>query len=131
MKKIYYLLMAAFAVLCVCSSCSKDDEGSGGTSYEELIVGTWKLDEVYDIEEERYHEDETIAKIKTNGTAYMSYDDGTSMTANWSIVSNTLYLEARGEKYAYTINKLDNKEMVLTWVEDGKEIEIDYFSRIE
>ena len=48
MKKIYYFLMAAVAVMCVCSSCSKDEDGDVDSK---SIVGTWNLvsDEGYEI----------------------------------------------------------------------------------
>ena len=58
MKKIYYFLMAAVAVMCVCSSCSKDEDGDVDSK---SIVGTWNLVleegyEIYDGEKEEWKE---------------------------------------------------------------------------
>ena len=60
MKKIYFLLMAAFAVLVVCSACSKDeskdesnDEDKSQDVTPNAIIGTWKaiVNEGWEIEE--------------------------------------------------------------------------------
>ena len=132
MKKFFYLLMAAFAVLCVSSSCSKDDEGAEAKkSYQELIVGTWKLDKEYRVEEDSYNANEnTIAEFKSDGKVFMSYDDGSSAVINWRVVNSTLYLEADGDKEIHTIKKMDNKEMILSHI-DGSSEEILYFTRLK
>lgn len=56
MKKIYFLLMAAFAVLVVCSACSKDESNDEDKSQDvtpNAIIGTWKeiANEGWEIEE--------------------------------------------------------------------------------
>ncbi len=123
MKKIFYLLMTAFAVLCVCSSCSKDDEGAEAKkSYQELIVGTWQLDKEYVAGQGLESEDKTIANFKSDGRVFMSYDDGSSGVANWSIDGSKLYIDFEGEREVYTIKKLDSTEMILTWFDDGVEV---------
>ena len=132
MKKIFYLLMAAFAVLCVSASCSKDDEGKGGSSYSELIVGTWQMEKSYIIDENRYSEgDKTIANFKSSGDVTMLYDEGGSASIKWRIVDSTLYLGNEGDWETYLIKTLDKKEMIITYVENGKEVERLYFSRVK
>ena len=124
--------MAAFAVLCVCSSCSKDDEGAGEANYEELIVGTWKTEKSYDVESGNFEYDErTVAEFKSNGKVTMSYDDGGSAVVNWRITNSTLYLELEGEMEAYKINKLNKEEMEITYMDQGEEIEVMYFTRVK
>ncbi len=132
MKKFYYLLMAAFAVLCVSSSCSKDDEGAESKkSYQKLIVGTWSLDKEFRVETNSYDAaDNTIAEFKSDGKLFLSYDDGDSAVINWRIVDSVLYLEADGEKEVHTIKKLDNKEMQLSTIDGSSEV-ITYFTRLK
>ena len=123
--------MAAFAVLCVCSSCSKDDEGNSETSYAKLIVGTWELDKEYDGESNSYNDNEkTIAEFKSDGKVFLSYDDGSSAVSNWRIVNSSLYLEEGDDKEIHTIKKLDSKEMVLSTIDGSSEV-IVYFVRLK
>ena len=123
MKKFFYLLMAAFAVLCVSSSCSKDDEGAEAKkSYQELILGTWILDKEYVAGEGLQSDDKTILNFKSDGRVFMSYDDGSSDVANWSIDGSKLYIDYEGERVVNTIKKLDSKEMILIWYDDGVEV---------
>ena len=123
MKKFFYLLMAAFAVLCVSSSCSKDDEGGEAKkSYQELILGTWILDKEYVAGEGLQSDDKTILNFKSDGRVFMSYDDGSSDVTNWSIDGSKLYIDYEGERVASTIKKLDSKEMILIWYDDGVEV---------
>ena len=133
MKKVFYLLMAAFAVMCVCSSCSKDDaEGGNEVSYSDLIVGTWKMEKSYIFEEDRYTTAEkTIAEFMPDGNVLMKYDDGDSASIKWRIADSTLYLGIEGEWETYVIKTLDKKEMIITYVENGKETERIYFSRVK
>lgn len=127
MKKFFYLLMAAFAVLCVSSSCSKDDEGAEAKkSYQELILGTWILDKEYVAGEGLQSDDKTILNFKSDGRVFMSYDDGSSDFANWSIDGSKLYIDYEGERVVNTIKKLDSKEMILIWYDDGVEVTL-YF----
>ena len=115
--------MAAFAVLCVSSSCSKDDEGAEAKkSYQELILGTWILDKEYVAGEGLQSDDKTILNFKSDGRVFMSYDDGSSDVANWSIDGSKLYIDYEGERVVNTIKKLDSKEMILIWYDDGVEV---------
>ena len=119
--------MAAFAVLCVSSSCSKDDEGAEAKkSYQELILGTWMLDKEYVAGEGLQSDDKTILNFKSDGRVFMSYDDGSSDAANWSIDGSKLYIDYEGERVVNTIKKLDSKEMILIWNDDGVEVTL-YF----
>ena len=124
--------MAAFAVVCVSSSCSDEDANGGDANYSELIVGTWQMEKSYIIDENRYVEDEkTIANFKSSGDVSMSYDEGGSVSIKWRIADSTLYLGNEGEWEAYEIKTLDKKEMIITYVENGKEVERLYFSRVK
>ncbi len=135
MKKIFYLLMAAFAVLCVCSSCSKDDEGKGGSSYSELIIGTWKLDQRYDHQQEEFENEGMILCFKSDGNGYIEYTDegpehNSRTSVKWSINGSKLILdEAAGDEgVSVEIKKLDDKELVLFDSSEGEKYTM-YFSR--
>ena len=141
MKKIFYLLMTTFAVLCVCSSCSKDDEGKGGSSYSELIIGTWKLDQRYDHQQEEFENEGVILCFKSDGNGYIEYTDegpehNSRTSVKWSINGSKLLLEAAAddESAVADIQKLDDKELVLveSYKEDGQEWKFTmYFSRVK
>ena len=103
MKKIYYFLMAAFAVMCVCSSCTKDDDGNVDSK---SLVGVWKLvlDEGYEIcdgekEEwkETYGDDESvIVTFNADGTGSEVYDgqyEEYTERFNWKLDGNKLSLK--------------------------------------
>lgn len=131
MKKLFYLLTAAFAVMLTCVSCNKIEDTVDESNFNKLIVGTWKTEKSYDIETDSFEYDTTVAKFKSNGKVTMSYDDGNGVTINWHISGSTLRLELDGEEETYNIKKLNKKEMELAEISDGKEKEILYFNRIK
>lgn len=110
MKKYLQLLFVALIAVMSLSltSCSKDDEPSGGD-----IIGTWKMDSVFgDLGVTEY-----IKFNKDGSCITVNIDDG-SLTGNqrvdvvngeWSRSGDSLFVD----DYEYTILKLDSKKMVI------------------
>ena len=128
MKKIlYFLLIALFCG--VFASCSKDGEGDNGgnnSSYEELIVGTWKLVKEADGGPVEEVEDDYKIVFKNNGTGYSIQDGYRSDNFGWEIDDNYLYLFDDDYEESAKIKKLTQKELVIT-DEDGDTF---YYDRV-
>ena len=130
MKKIlYFLLIALFCS--AFASCSKDDNGddNGGgnnSSYEELIVGTWKLVKEADGGPVEEVEDDYKIVFKNNGTGYSIQDGYRSDNFGWEIDDNYLYLFDDDYEESAKIKKLTQKELVIT-DEDGDTF---YYDRV-
>ena len=137
MKKFSYLLMAAFAVMCVCSSCSKDEDGKIDSN---SIVGTWKAvsEEGYSIcdgEKEEwnnpYDEDEyftvTFNANGTGSTVDIYGDETNKDDFTWRLSGNNLGIKFEGEtEEVGKVEKLTSTQLVVVyeWVSsDGKEKE--------
>lgn len=148
MKKIYYFLMAAFAVMCVCSSCSKDEDSDVDSK---SIVGTWNLvlEEgytIYDGEKEEWREtwdgDESLViTLNADGTGSSVYKDENMENIdnfNWKLTGNKLSVKYAGEENEDVgrVEKLTSTTLVTVyeWVSsDGmqKEYEKSTFTRVK
>ena len=148
MKKIYYFLMAAVAVMCVCSSCSKDEDGDVDSK---SIVGTWNLVleegyEIYDGEKEEWKEtyggDESlIITFNADGTGsevyrYEYIEDTDKF--NWKLNGNKLSIKYAGDDDVeeLRVEKLTSTTLVVAyeWISsDGMEKEYNKttFTRIK
>ena len=128
MKKIlYFLLIALFCG--AFASCSKDGEGDNGgnnSSYEELIVGTWKLVKEADGGPVEEVENDYKIVFKNNGTGYSIQDGYRSDNFGWEIDDNYLYLFDDDYEESAKIKKLTQKELVIT-DEDGDTF---YYDRV-
>ncbi|MBQ2374760.1 MAG: lipocalin family protein [Alistipes sp.] len=148
MKKIYYLLMAAVAVMCVCSSCSKDEDGDVDSK---SIVGTWNVVSeegyaIYDGEKEEWKEtyggDESlITTFNADGTGSAVYRDeyieDTIGKFNWKLNGNKLSIKFAGDVVVEEcrVEKLTSTTLVVVyeWISsDGMEKEYNktIFTRI-
>lgn len=126
------IAMAAFAVLCVFSSCSKNDDGKGGSA---SIIGTWRVvseegyeiyygekDEWNEVYSEDYYYTLTFNKSGRGYTAER-YDglikDEDNFT--WKLSGNKLTIHFEGESEGETgkIEMLTAKTLVLSyeWVD--------------
>ena len=150
MKKFSYLLMAAFAVMCVCSSCSKDED-EGGNVDSQSIVGTWKAVstegyEIYDGEKEEWKEvygndDYLEITFNADGTGreiYRGRDYEYTDKFNWTLSGNKLSIKyaGEGEVESLKVESLTSKQLVIVsdWVSsDGmeKEYEKTTFTRVK
>lgn len=154
MKKIYYLLMAAFAVMCVCPACSSDDEKddkteNGETITANAIVGTWKCVkcegyEIYDGEKNEWNEtyDDPndywglIFNANGTGTDYYYYEGETdSFDIEWTLSGKKLkisfYEEESYETDEYEVESLTSTQLVIVeyWEsEDGREKEMEKYT---
>ena len=151
MKKFSYLLMAAFAVMTVCSSCSKDEE-DGGKVDSKSLVGTWRCVseegyEIYDGEKEEWKDTYNnpneywgiIFNADGTGVTY-DYYNGEEYEDNftWKLSGNKLTIKHPEESDADvgTIESLTSKQLVTVyeWVSaDGKEKEYEKatFTRVK
>lgn len=122
------IAMAAFAVLCVFSSCSKNDDGKGGSA---SIIGTWRVvseegyeiyygekDEWNEVYSEDYYYTLTFNK-SGRGYAAERYDglikDEDNFT--WKLSGNKLTIHFEGESEGETgkIEMLTAKTLVLSY----------------
>ena len=129
--------MAAFAVMCVCSSCNKDDDGKIDSN---SIVGTWKAVsdegyEIYDGEKDEwkdtYGDDEYFTvTFNANGTGVTVdiYDGETYEDEfTWNLSGNNLSIKFAGQiEEVGKVESLTSTTLVVVyeWVSsDGKEKE--------
>lgn len=150
MKKFSYLLMAAFAVVTVCSSCSKDDD-EGGKVDSKSLVGTWSCVsqegyEIYDGEKDEwkdvYGNDEYLEiTFNADGTGRELYGEGDyeyTEKFNWTLSGNKLSVKYAGddEIESVKVESLTSKQLVTVWEwvsSDGmeKEYEKATFTRVK
>ena len=127
MKKIYYFLMAAVAVMCVCSSCSKDEDGD--VDYKS-IVGTWNLvsDEGYEIYKGKKNEwKETYGGAKSRIITFNADGTGSEVYRyeyiedtgkfNWKLNGNKLSIKYAGHDDASErrVEKLTSTTLVVAY----------------
>lgn len=136
MKKIYFLLMAAFAVLVVCSACSKDEDNSQDVT-PNAIIGTWKeiANEGWEIEEGEKNEwNETYndpneywgMTLNANGTGgYFEYYDGELWNGSfkWKLSGNKITIIAVDEidyedTEMYIIENVSSNTLILSWKDE-------------
>ncbi len=150
MKKFSYLLMAAFAVMCVCSSCSKDED-EGGNIDSKSLIGTWRCVseegyEIYDGEKEEWKDvyndpDEYWGMtFNADGTGVeFDYYDGDEYKENftWTLSGNKLTVRYAGvEGGTAIVETLTSTQLVVVfeWASpDGKEKEYEKatFTRVK
>ncbi len=126
MKKTFNLLVAMFAIVAVCTACSKGDDGPNNPA--DAIIGKWecvhsegwyKVDGVIDDE---WSEPNTSWGwvFNKDGTGY-NYEEGyDDLEINWTLNQNKITIDWADEDYdgeTYTIESISEDKLVLsfTW----------------
>lgn len=125
MKKIFYFAFAAM-LCCGFVACSDSDE-SAKIDSDNLIVGTWTFEKGYEdgygywyAEEDGYEE---IVTYKSNGTGVVrvreydddyGWDDAETVNFEWELVGSKLYAIFYGEESVSKVEKLTERELVLS-----------------
>lgn len=125
MKKIFCFVFAAM-LCCGFVACSDSDE-SAKIDSDNLIVGTWTFEKGYEdgygywyAEEDGYEE---IVTYKSNGTGVVrvreyndeyGWDDAETINFEWELVGSKLYAVFYGEESESKVEKLTERELVLS-----------------
>ena len=124
MKKIFYFVFAA--MLCYGFVACSDSDESAKIDSDNLIVGTWTFEKGYEdgygywyAEEDGYEE---IVTYKSNGTGVVrvsEYDDehgwdAETINFEWELVGSKLYAVFYGEESVSKVEKLTERELVLS-----------------
>lgn len=126
MKKTFNWLVAMFAIVAVCTACSKGDDGPNNPA--DAIIGKWecvhsegwyKVDGVID-DEWSYPYTGWGWVFNKDGTGY-NYEEGyDDLEINWTLNQNKITIDWAYEDYdgeTYTIESASENELVLsfTW----------------
>lgn len=125
MKKIFYFVFAAM-LCCGFVACSDSDE-SAKIDSDNLIVGTWTFEKSYEYGygywypvEDGYEE---IVTYKSDGTGVVrvrEYDEGygwggpITINFEWELVGSTLYVVDDVSEEVSRVEKLTERELVLS-----------------
>lgn len=113
MKKAFFFSLAAALAMCF-SACqpedNRDDNGNGGNGYNQLIVGTWLVDNMT-LDGENMTPQNLQFIFNANGQGMMN-DNGVTENNEfgWSIDGNTITITPREGSYDFTINSLTSTE---------------------
>ncbi len=118
MKTITKVIFCFIAAMTLCASaCENDNEGDGTnneSSYNEMIVGTWLVDNV-SFNGESMTPENMLIIMNSDGSGLFN-DNGVTENNEftWSITGDQLTIVHRTGSPVYTINSLTDSECTIT-----------------
>lgn len=116
MKKSINLILCFVALATFCAaSCSDDNDSTDNPSgnnnnYAEMIVGTWRIDNMT-VDGEQMTPENMLIIMNAGGTGLIN-DNGVTENNEfqWSVSGDQLTITPRHGQYTYTINSLTENE---------------------